>query len=137
MDWFVVVFLAINLIVSVLVLRAAVLRTRLHFFGGDMTLQQKVLAASSFSHVLKEMNEDIQKEFNSQSAETERLMKEAMSAQQIAALNKEGLEAAETLIERSLARRSRPERMFQVVLAVGGAAVGIVATLIIQAITGA
>ncbi len=103
-------------------------------------LAGKVRTVQTLSDLLSRLNLEIRSEFEVQLAEVERLQQKADDAKAIASLNDKALKAAETLIasqmDRALKQNSRTDRVFQILLAMGGAVVGIIATLLIQALTG-
>ncbi len=116
-------------------------RRRLGAHSQPSTLDEKVAHVANMSRDLARLNSEIRQEFELQMVEVKRLQTDATNAREVASLSDQALSAAEALVasqmERALTKAGRADRLFQIVVAIISFVVGIGATLIIQAITGA
>lgn len=107
----------------------------------ETTLDQKIGLVAALSGELSRLNSEIQVAFQLQLAETERLQKEADKSKAVAGMNQEAVQAAASLasdaVETAWAKKQRPDRRFQILVALASYALGVVSTIILNAITAA
>jgi hypothetical protein len=104
------------------------------------TIESKIRDVARMSGSISQLNGEIQAELDLQRIETERLKKEATTAQEVSAMNAEALAAARTLVQSELQTvlkvNGKADRRFQVIVAAISFALGVGATILLQSLTG-